>query len=259
LAAVASVAAAVVVAALLLWPKAEPAPALVAETGIVAPAVAKQPAATHVPVVADLQVPNPAPRKHRRKPAKEIPDTLGSSIWQSERNVLMAKRTGANNIALTMKWQELDYDIDKSQQYLVVRGANLQTTSGASYLWWLNGSNHGTQVAPVSQREIEVDGQPQVVIAWNLSTSGLYENFSGDRPSVCMGQTIFGMTASTADGSCEIYDIDFVADVDNYMATTRVGAACQQAKSATFYSVTGMRTAKPHKGIYIRDGRKYMK
>jgi hypothetical protein len=90
LAAVASVAAAVVVAALLLWPKAEPAPALVAETGIVAPAVAKQLATTHVPVVADLQVPKPAPRKHRRKAAKEIPDTLGSSIWQSERNVLMA-------------------------------------------------------------------------------------------------------------------------------------------------------------------------
>ena len=90
LAAVASVAAAVVVAALLLWPKAEPAPALVAETGIVAPAVAKQPATTHVPVAADLQVPKPAPRKHRRKPAKEIPDTLGAGIWQSERNVLMA-------------------------------------------------------------------------------------------------------------------------------------------------------------------------
>lgn len=89
LAAVASVAAAVV-AALLLWPKAEPAPALVAETGIVAPAVTKQPTATDIPVVADLQVPNPAPGKHRRKPAKEIPDTLGSGIWQSERNVLMA-------------------------------------------------------------------------------------------------------------------------------------------------------------------------
>lgn len=90
LAAVASVAAAVVVAALLLWPKAEPAPALVAETGIVAPAVAKQSATTHVPVAADLQVSNPAPRKQRRKPAKEIPDTLGAGIWQSERNVLMA-------------------------------------------------------------------------------------------------------------------------------------------------------------------------
>lgn len=90
LAAVASVAAAVVVAALLLWPKAEPASALVAETGIVAPAVAKQSATTHVPVAADLQVPKPAPRKHRRKPAKEIPDTLGAGIWQSERNVLMA-------------------------------------------------------------------------------------------------------------------------------------------------------------------------
>lgn len=90
LAAVASVAAAVVVAALLLWPKAEPASALVAETGIVAPAVAKQSATTHVPVAADLQVPKPALRKHRRKPAKEIPDTLGAGIWQSERNVLMA-------------------------------------------------------------------------------------------------------------------------------------------------------------------------
>ena len=50
-----------------------------------------------------------------------------------------------------------------------------------------------------------------------MKSSGLYENFTGDRPSVCIGQTIFGLTASSSDGSCEIYDINFVSDVNEYM------------------------------------------
>ena len=125
--------------------------------------------------------------------------------------------TGANNVALMLKYQECDYTIDKSLKFMVVRGANLKTTSGASYLWWLNGSNHGTQVAPATIKTITVGDEEQQVIAWNMSTSGLYENFSGDRPNVCMGQTIFGLTSTT--GLSHIYDINFVSNVDEYIGT----------------------------------------
>ncbi|MBR1933338.1 MAG: glycoside hydrolase family 127 protein [Prevotella sp.] len=187
-----------------------------------------------------------------------------SITYDNERNVIKAKATGNNNIALMMKYQDLDYDIDKDQKFMVVRGINLRTTSPYSYLWWLNGSNHGTQVAPTTQKSITVGGQQQALIAWNMSTSGIYENFTGDRPSVCIGQTIFGLTASSTDGSCEIHDINFVADVAQYEQTaTGIGAAYHSATSTTpaVYDLQGRKVArdKTGKGIYISKGNKYVK
>ncbi len=190
--------------------------------------------------------------------------------YDQERNVIMAKSTGSNNIALMMKYSELDYDIAQDQKFLVVRGMGLKTGSGASYLWWLNGSNHGTQVSPSTQKLIDVDGQKQVLIAWDMSTSGLYENFTGDRPSVCVGQTIFGLTSSNTDGSCEIYDINFVADVDDYQ-TTGIGISpkgkAAMAPGQYVYDLSGRRVqpstlnSQPStlkKGVYVQDGRKYV-
>ena len=179
--------------------------------------------------------------------------------YDTERNVIKAKSTGTNNIALTMKYQDLDYDIDKSQIYLVVRGTSLSTNSGASYLWWLNGTNRGSQVAPTTKKTITVDGEQQVVIAWDMSKSGLYDNFSGDRPSVCMGQTIFGLTSKNSNGSCEIHDINFVANVEDYVSeTTHITAVTSPDAPATIYTLQGIPTRNPHKGVYIRNGKKYI-
>ncbi|MBR6121060.1 MAG: glycoside hydrolase family 127 protein [Prevotella sp.] len=184
--------------------------------------------------------------------------------YDTERNVIKAKSKGANNIALMMKYEDKDYDIDKSQKYLLVRGTSLYTTGNNSYLWWLNGSNHGTQVAPATQKTITVDGTQQSLIAWNMSTSGLYENFTGDRPSVCMGQTIFGLTSSASDGSCEIHDINFVENVADYEAALTSGISPLHASASTlpypaFYTLTGIQIIEPKKGIYISQGRKYVK
>ena len=140
--------------------------------------------------------------------------------YDTEQNILHARSTGNNNIALMLRYQDLDYDIDKSQTYLVVRGTALSTTDGHSYLWWLNGSNHGTQVKPTVQRTVTIDGSEQTLIAWYMPSTGLYENFTGDRPNVCQGQTIFGLTSSAADGSCDIFDINFTASVDDYIDQT---------------------------------------
>jgi hypothetical protein len=191
--------------------------------------------------------------------ANRIP--AGNITYDMTNNIIHAKKTGNNNIALMMKYQELDYDINPSQIYLVVRGKGLKTTTGANYLWWLNGSNHGTQVAPATARTITFDAGNQTLVAWNMKTSGIYENFSGDRPNVCLGQTIFGMTSSNSDGSCEIYDINFVESVDEYLAqTTGISSTVSLLKSnGTVYDLQGRKNAVLQHGIMIQNGKKIVK
>ncbi|MBP5507458.1 MAG: glycoside hydrolase family 127 protein [Prevotella sp.] len=178
--------------------------------------------------------------------------------YDTERNIIHVKATGANNVALMHKYQEHDYTIANDQTYLVVRGTNLSTTSGASYLWWLNGSNHGTQVPPKFTQTVNIDGKSQYIIAWDLPTSGIYENFSGDRPDVCMGQTIFGLTSTT--GQSDIYDINYVNNIDEYKDNvtgirrpTTNGNAASQTRA---YRPDGIRS--DGKGIIITKGKKHI-
>ena len=164
--------------------------------------------------------------------------------------------TGSNNVALMMKYQDLDYTIAKEQTYMVVRGTNLKTATGSSYLWWLNGSNHGTQVAPAAVETITLDDVSQVVVAWNMATSGIYENFGGERPSVCMGQTIFGLTSTT--GTSDIYDINFTSSVADYIGqATGIHTPSAFHSSPAVYDLAGRRLNDvPKKGAYISGNRK---
>ena len=178
--------------------------------------------------------------------------------YDTDNNTLTVNAgTGANNVALMMKWQELDYDIASDQIYLVVRGTNLKTTTGSSYLWWLNGSNHGTQVAPASVETTTLNGLNQQVIAFNMQTSGLYDNFTQERNSVCMGQTIFGLTSTT--GTSTIYDINFVADVSNYIdLTTGIETVGGTPVNGRDYNLKGM-PATDRSRIVVAGGKKYIK
>ena len=178
--------------------------------------------------------------------------------YDTERNIIHVKASGANNVALMMKYEDLDYTISSDQIYLVVRGTHLSTTGGASYLWWLNGSNHGTQVAPTKVTSLDINEEEQTVVAWDMTRSGIYENFSGERPSVCMGQTIFGLTSST--GQSDIYDINFVKDVNEYVDST-TGIPHQLSNpsaSSTTYDLSGRRS-DGHRGIVVSKGRKHIR
>ena len=186
----------------------------------------------------------------------------GNITYDTEHNIILAKSKGSNNIALMMKYQELDYDIDKSQTYLVVLGKGLSTTTGASYLWWLNGVNRGSQVAPTTKSTIGTGSNELTLVAWDMTKSDLYGNFTGDRPSVCMGQTIFGLTAKTSDGSCEIHDINFVDNVSEYLSTTTgLTTYDPQASVASpasgAFTLQGIATQQPRRpGVYIVNGKK---
>jgi hypothetical protein len=180
--------------------------------------------------------------------------------YDENRNVIKAKATGANNIALTLKYNETDYTIDKAQKYLIVRGTNLKTTTDASYLWWLNGVNKGSSVKPYTQRNVSIGNDTQTLIAWNMATSGLYDNFTGNRPSICIGQTIFGLTASSTNGACEIHDINFAESIDAYLAAANIGALLPDSsdpeQSGKVYDLLGRPTDHPQ-GIYIQNNQKY--
>ena len=180
--------------------------------------------------------------------------------YDTERNIIHARSTGTNNIALSLRYQNLDYDIDAAQRYLIVRGKGLSTAQGASYLWWLNGINRASQVAPAVQTTINLGGgDVQTIIAWDMPASGLYDNFTGQRPSVCMGQTIFGLTATAADGACEIHDISFAASTDDYYLATHLAPVTSSPRSEQFYNLQGIRIPHPTRGVYISGGRKVMK
>ena len=177
--------------------------------------------------------------------------------YDTKQNIIHVNAgTGANNVALTLNYSSLDYTIASAQKYLVVRGTNLKTTTGASYLWWLNGTNRGSQVAPTTVSEVTIDGQKQQVIAWDLTKSNLYDNFSGDRPSVCMGQTIFGLTSTT--GKSDILDIQFVEDVEQYVTlTTGISHLIPATQSHDdYYTLSGVKTNPTRQGLYINNGKK---
>ena len=177
--------------------------------------------------------------------------------YDMDKNIIHVKASGNNNVALMLKYQALDYSISSDQIYLVVRGTNLSTANGASYLWWLNGSNHGTQVAPTKVIPVTVDGVAQTIVAWDMTKSGIYENFSGNHPSVCVGQTIFGLTSTT--GQSDIYDINFVADIDQYPNTLGITQTIIPSDTCRHdtYAPNGIRTNGKH-GIVVTRGRKYI-
>ena len=175
--------------------------------------------------------------------------------YDATRNIIHVNAgTGANNVALMLNYANLDYTIARAQKYLVVRGTNLSTTTGASYLWWLNGTNKGSQVAPTTVSEVTIDGQKQQIIAWDLTKSNLYDNFSGDRPSVCMGQTIFGLTSTT--GTSDILDIQFVEDVSQYLQlVTDVRAVISPTPDNNYHTLSGTRVSHPSHGVYLKGGK----
>ena len=177
--------------------------------------------------------------------------------YDEQQNIIHVQASGQNNVCLMMQHENCNYTIDRQQQFLVVRGTNLRTGSTDSYLWWLNGTNHGSQVAPVQTRTLTVGGKQQQLVVWNMTTCGLYENFQEQRPNICMGPTIFGLTSST--GRSDIYDINFVASVDDYadMATAVDKITSQpSAYAGKRFDLGGRRAAvSPLRGIVVEQGR----
>lgn len=178
--------------------------------------------------------------------------------YDNEKNVISVTAPGANNVCLMLDYGKTDYSINKDQIYLVVKGTNLSIASGASYLWWLNGANYGTQVVPDIVKTVSEDGKDYQIIAWDMTKSGLYTNFSGEKPSVCVGQTIFGLTSTDAAGKSDIHLITFAKDVEALVSGIS-DVETEKSPTASSYSISGIKVENPSDGIYIINGKKVVK
>ena len=173
--------------------------------------------------------------------------------YDAGRNIITVNQGGDNNVCLMLDYNNLNYSISPRQKYLMVLGRNLSTRAGASYLWWLNGKNRGTQVPPTIARDVTLNGEAYQVIAWDMARSGIADNISTTgNTDICLGQTIFGLTSTT--GTSYIHDIDFVADVD---AATGIRLS-HAAGTPTTYNLQGMKVAHPTRGVYIQGGKKIL-
>ncbi len=141
--------------------------------------------------------------------------------YDTEHNTITIKSgTGANNVCLSLDYEQKEYTLRQAQRYLVVVGQNLSVSSGNSYLWWLNGVNRASQVAPTKTKTLTIrksgtTAQVYRIIAWDMTTSGLSDNNTGDEFSIVQGSTIFGLTSSS--GTSIIHNITFVDDFDAFV------------------------------------------
>lgn len=136
----------------------------------------------------------------------------------NENNTITIKAgTGANNLCLSLHINDdMEYLVNSRQKYLVVVATNAKTTSGSAYLWWLNGINRGSSVAPtkitaVAPYPSTSSLQKDPCFIWDMTQSGLDSNNTGDEFSICQGSTILGLTSST--GTSTIRYIGFISDL----------------------------------------------
>ena len=82
-----------------------------------------------------------------------------------EAGTITVDKSGANNVALVFRSAKT-YEVKAEQRYFVIKATGLSTGEAASYLWWLNNTNNGSQIEPTSIYEEE----GKTVFAWDCVT-----------------------------------------------------------------------------------------
>lgn len=175
--------------------------------------------------------------------------------YDTEANHVVVKcGTGSNNMCLMMDYNTTDYNVKGTQKYLVVRGTNLAMGTGKSYLWWLNGVNKGSQVAPTKVMTVG----DEVAVIWDITKSDLDGNCKGDVWNFSTGQTIFGLTSTT--GTSVISYIGFVSSMDDVTAVKNIEAQ-RRNEANVAYMLDGKRVAasNAHNGIYVINNKKVVR
>jgi hypothetical protein len=192
--------------------------------------------------------------------------------YNEDNSITVYGKQGSNNIALQYATYYDDfYDLTLEHKYLTVCGSPLSRTKGASYLWWLGGTNHGSQVSPTYTTTI-ADGQSLFV--WDITQSGLNENMRDEVISFSSnGQamnTVFGLTTTRNDGIATISDISFYTrdsllthypEMQQYLGAPDNGIRNTENPSSPkgTYTLSGVRVtnqASLPSGIYIINGQK---
>ena len=186
--------------------------------------------------------------------------------YNNDNTITIKAGTGTNNLCLSLDYEHItDYQLQATQKYLVVIASNVKTSSGSAYLWWLNGVNHASSVVPTKTQKLSQG----TAFIWDMTTTNLDSNNTGNPFSICQGSTIFGLTSTT--GTSTIHYIGFLSSINNIEETVSIQAINDRintnptqaqgklANPNTWIDLTGKTTHSPLPGhIYIRNGKKIL-
>ena len=132
-------------------------------------------------------------------------------VADAQANTITVSQTGTNNVALIFRSTNT-YSVKAKQRYFVIKATGLSTAAGASYLWWLNNTNNGSQIEPTAI--YEEDGQ--TVFLWDCALIAIGGQLGvSDTELTDQGgwSTTFGMTLADADVPAVISFIGFEESV----------------------------------------------
>ncbi len=139
------------------------------------------------------------------------------SVFSYAEKSFTVKATGQNNVAFQMGGDcDGKYFITGEDRWFLVKGRNLRRNSGDSYLWWSNGVNHGSQVAP--DHSADIDGEQYFV--WNLGNgNALFSWFNAAAERIVLNSAgtnfilAMGLTANSNAGGT-VSDVNYYSDMD---------------------------------------------
>ena len=197
--------------------------------------------------------------------------------YTSDGRVQVNGNSGSNNIALQLdtRYSDSSY-VRPDQNLLLIRGTQLRTGSGYSYLWWFNGCNKGSQVPPTYSYHATGTTNPYYFL-WDVTQSGLADYWAANEEDQILISTngkamitCFGLTASNSSGTAYIDDIDFLTAqeaVDRYPELSKtlglVPTGIVKGKTVNgkmvkdkYYDLSGRPVSKGHQGFVVSNGRK---
>jgi DUF1680 family protein len=199
-----------------------------------------------------------------------------SVAYTADGRIQVNGASGSNNIALQLdtRYSDSSY-VRPDQNLLLVRGTQLRTGSGYSYLWWFNGCNKGSQVAPTYSYHATGSSNPYYFL-WDVTNSGLADYWTANEEDHILISanskpmiTCFGLTASSTSGTAYIDDIDFLTAqeaVDRYpelsktlgLTPTRILPIKRGNAKGKKYDLSGRPVGRGYQGLVVSNGRKQL-
>jgi len=186
------------------------------------------------------------------------------NVTYNEDGTITVDKDGANNVNLQYKGTN-EYLVSADNKYFTITASGISTADGASYLWWLNNNNNGTQIAPTEIVENE-DGT--VTLIWDLSQVAIAGTL-GTEDTVFYNaggwSTCFGLTLADNAVPAVVSNIGFMTEeekeavginginiADNAMRSLEDALANGRVFDLSGRQIRTITTG----GIYIVNGRK---
>lgn len=139
---------------------------------------------------------------------------LTAFTYDTLANTFSIKKSGLNNLAFRLLPTRTDYySISNNKIYFLIKGKYLKTGSNDSYIWWFNGYNNGSSIAP---SKIVNGSNSETYLLWHIPSQTALSYFMDyTQPSITLTHKgtfniqAIGLTSSAADYKSTISDVNY--------------------------------------------------